>query len=173
MHIPSPANSYNFLQLFIAHSRFWLTISIRFFLLKRSNAFSNRLVVCWYFLSHLRFSREHTFSKYNPVLNTIQTRNLHENVGEIFWEENLTLFLLNKYKYLQMSEQGRRKVWKSGGGACSTVVGIICPPGWDRVNCFAKNWGGGKPPSPPLATALQSKSHKKRIRCFFTQDNHY
>ena len=73
-----------FLQLFIAHSRFWLTISIRFFLLKRSNAFSNRLVVCWYFLSHLRFSREHTFSKYNPVLNTIQTRNLHENVGEIF-----------------------------------------------------------------------------------------
>ena len=108
MHIPSPANSYNFLQLFIAHSRFWLTISIRFFLLKRSNAFSNRLVVCWYFLSHLRFSRELTFSKYNPVLNTIQTRNLHENVGEIFWEENLTLFVLNKYKYLiQMSQSGK------------------------------------------------------------------
>ena len=32
--------------------------------------------------------------------------------------------------------QARRKVWKSrGGGACSTVVGIICPPGWDRANC--------------------------------------
>ena len=31
-------------------------------------------------------------------------------------------------------------------GAGSTVVGIICPPGWDRVNCLAKNWG---PPSPP------------------------
>ena len=23
------------------------------------------------------------------------------------------------------------------GGSCSTVVGIICPPGWDRVNCLA------------------------------------
>ena len=26
-------------------------------------------------------------------------------------------------------------------GARSTVVGIICPPGWDKVNCLAKNWG--------------------------------
>ena len=33
--------------------------------------------------------------------------------------------------------QGRRKVWKSGG-ARSTVVGKICPPGWDRVSCLAK-----------------------------------
>ena len=32
------------------------------------------------------------------------------------------------------------KVWESGG-AWITVVGIICPPGWDRVNCLAKNWG--------------------------------
>ena len=51
------------------------------------------------------------------------------------------------------SYQGRRKVRKSGG-ACSTVVGIICPPGWDRVNCSAKHWGGWSPQSPPLATAL-------------------
>ena len=41
--------------------------------------------------------------------------------------------------------QVRRKVWKSGGGACIIVVGITCPPGWDRVNCLAKNRG----PSPP------------------------
>ena len=44
--------------------------------------------------------------------------------------------------------QGRRKVWKFGG-ACSTVVGIICPPGWDRVNCSSKHWGGLSPQSPP------------------------
>ena len=44
--------------------------------------------------------------------------------------------------------QGRRKVWKFEG-ACSTVVGIICPPGWDRVNCSAKHWGGWSPQSPP------------------------
>ena len=31
-------------------------------------------------------------------------------------------------------------VWKSGGGALSTVVGIICPPGWDKVSCLAKTW---------------------------------
>ena len=29
--------------------------------------------------------------------------------------------------------QGRRKVWKSGR-ASVYMVGIICPPGWDRVN---------------------------------------
>ena len=28
----------------------------------------------------------------------------------------------------QVQDQGRRKVWKSGGGACSNVVGIMCPP---------------------------------------------
>ena len=50
--------------------------------------------------------------------------------------------------YLASNEiQGCRKVWKFGvGGAHSTVVGIICPPG-DRVNCSAKK--------PPLATALK------------------
>ena len=31
------------------------------------------------------------------------------------------------------------------------VVGIICPPGCDRVNYLAKNWGA---PAPPLATGL-------------------
>ena len=51
--------------------------------------------------------------------------------------------------------QGRRKVGKSGG-THSTVVGIIWPPGWDRVNCLAENWGGYSPPTvPPLVTALR------------------
>ena len=35
--------------------------------------------------------------------------------------------------------EGRRKVWKSGG-ASSNEVGIICLPGWDRVNWSAKIW---------------------------------
>ena len=36
------------------------------------------------------------------------------------------------------------------GGACTTVVGIICPHDRDRVNCSAKNWrGGGLKPSKP------------------------
>ena len=43
--------------------------------------------------------------------------------------------------------QGRRKVWKSGR-AWITVVDIICPPGWNRVNCLAKN-RELKPPQPP------------------------
>ena len=34
--------------------------------------------------------------------------------------------------------KARHKVWKFGG-ARSTVVGMICPPGWDRVDCLAKN----------------------------------
>ena len=33
--------------------------------------------------------------------------------------------------------QGRRKFWKSGV-VSSNMVGIICPPGWDRVNWSAK-----------------------------------
>ena len=44
--------------------------------------------------------------------------------------------------------QARRNVWKSGGSGC-TVVGIICPPGWDRVNWSVKYWGGEQwPPWP-------------------------
>ena len=36
--------------------------------------------------------------------------------------------------------QGRRKVWKSGGGGASINLGdIICPHSW-LVNWFAQNW---------------------------------
>ena len=58
-------------------------------------------------------------------------------------EESLIYSAVIYAKYLL---QGRHKVWKSGGGAWSTVVGIICPPGWDRVNYLAKNWGAKAPP---------------------------
>ena len=40
----------------------------------------------------------------------------------------------------------RPKIWR--GGASSSVVGIICPPGWNRVNWSAKNWGGAITPLP-------------------------
>ena len=35
--------------------------------------------------------------------------------------------------------QGCKNVQKDPGGACSYVVDIIFPPGWDRVNWSAKN----------------------------------
>ena len=41
--------------------------------------------------------------------------------------------------------QGRRKVWKSGGGGVLSrhVRGIICPlPNWNRVHRSTKIWGG-------------------------------
>ena len=57
--------------------------------------------------------------------------------------------------------QGRRKVWKSGG-ARSTVVGIICPPGLDRVNCLAKNWGAKAPPAPHLRRACSAVYFEKQ-----------
>ena len=46
------------------------------------------------------------------------------------------------------SGQGRRQVWNFVG-ARSNVAGIICPSGWDRVNCSAKHWGAIYPPKPP------------------------
>ena len=49
--------------------------------------------------------------------------------------------------------QGRRKFWKSGW-ACSTVIGIICPPGWNRVNWFAKIWVCHGTPGTPGTTGL-------------------
>ena len=57
--------------------------------------------------------------------------------------DHLTLFPMGVH-----TVQARRKVWKSGG-AGSTVVGIIWPPGWDRVNCSAQNWEGLNPPQLP------------------------
>ena len=56
-----------------------------------------------------------------------------------------------------------RAVGKSENpGGSSKVVGIICPPGWDRVNWSAKIWGyHGKPPA---LTALQKAV---AARCFW------
>ena len=50
------------------------------------------------------------------------------------------------------AHQGRRKVWKSGG-ACSTGWGWCAPPGRDRVNWSAKNWGSVRPPATPFQHA--------------------
>ena len=42
--------------------------------------------------------------------------------------------------------QGRRKFWKSV--ASINTVGIICPPGWDRVTFSVKIWLGAWAPGP-------------------------
>ena len=73
--------------------------------------------------------------------------------------------MVRSEKEVYYMTQGRHKVWKFEG-ACSTVVGIICPPGWDRVNCSAKHWGGWSPQSRPLATALRdSRVHDIYANC--------
>ena len=54
--------------------------------------------------------------------------------------------------------QGRRKVRKSRGGASSNVVGEISPPVEIGLTDLQKNWEGGLPPAPPLATALLPKT---------------
>ena len=43
--------------------------------------------------------------------------------------------------------QGRRKFWKSV--ASINTVGIICPPGWDRVTFSVKIWLGAWAPRAP------------------------
>ena len=39
-----------------------------------------------------------------------------------------------------------------------TVVDIICPPVWDRVNCLAKNWGGDSFPACESPALIRQKS---------------
>ena len=48
-------------------------------------------------------------------------------------------------KSVSLAIQGRRKVWKYGG---LVVLGRdnVPPPGRDRVNWHAKNWGAKAPP---------------------------
>ena len=75
----------------------------------------------------------------------------------VMWNDARKLERLEKQrrakpkKGLDFQRQGQRKVQKSGGGS-SNVVGIIYPPGWNRVNWSAKSWKGGvmaPTPSPP------------------------
>ena len=51
-----------------------------------------------------------------------------------------------------------------GQGACSTVVGIICPPGWDKVNCSAKNWGAKAPPASDSPARVETVAFKRWCR---------
>ena len=54
-----------------------------------------------------------------------------------------------------LTQQGPRKVWKSGG-ASSNVIGIICQPGWDRVNWSANIWDCHETPATPSTTGSDS-----------------
>ena len=67
-----------------------------------------------------------------------------------FWYFDLSLIPLKRRKWTQKKTlfvMQCRAVARSenpeGRGAHSTVVGMICPPGWDRVNCLAQKPGGG------------------------------
>ena len=60
----------------------------------------------------------------------------------ISWKRRCIKMLFQKYN---TPSQGHRKVCKSGRALC-TLVDIICTLGWYRVNCSAKNWGGGHLP---------------------------
>ena len=71
--------------------------------------------------------------------------------------------LLANLTLLFSTVQGRRKVWKSGGG--SDVLGIICPPAFNRVNWSAKMWGVDRPLSPDFyGPALQFTHHHTILR---------
>ena len=71
----------------------------------------------------------------------------HFNKNSIFLPSNIWLrcimLLLFFCFFCFLTIQGRRKVWKSGGG------GIICPHGWDRVNWYTKKMEGLCPQAPP------------------------
>ena len=61
---------------------------------------------------------------------------------------------------------GRRKVWKSGRGErSSNIVGIICPPGWNRVNWPAKV--GTRSPFLPPSSYDPVTFYSKALRCTF------
>ena len=64
------------------------------------------------------------------------------------------------------TNQGRRKIWKSGG-ARNTVWGECALPGWDRVNWSAKNWEDLSPPQPPLCDrpALNTVLDRSILHC--------
>jgi hypothetical protein len=117
------------------------------------------LILCY--CSPHDFTDFHFFNSHN-IFETISAERILQSclcVAVFFFK---TIWLVQKFV----------KIWNScnngagpsqglkirGGGARSTVVGIICPPGWDTVNCLAKNWGGS--PAPPLATALWGEQER-------------
>ena len=71
-------------------------------------------------------------------------RQIHILFNEAKTWNRIVCWFLCFYQFLHDVIQGRWKVWKSegGGGACSTVVGIICLHGWDRVQ---SKTGGASP----------------------------
>ena len=75
------------------------------------------------------------------LLNNIKGKFFSEGTVEML-KHHLTNLIFSWNFYFLYTPQGRRKVWKSGR-ALSTVVGIICPPGWDRVKFSSKKLRGG------------------------------
>ena len=89
-----------------------------------------------------------SFFNINYKLNSKKEWNMTASHLKIVFSYCLYFLVSNNILYLSIRlELKLSKHWARssqdlkirGGGACSTVVGIICPPGWDRVNCLAKN----------------------------------
>ena len=72
------------------------------------------------------------------------------------------LFCLINGTQFRTCMQGRRRVWKSGGGDETNVVGIICPPGWERVTYLTDLPKSGCAMAPPAPTDLTMYKHWKR-----------
>ena len=92
---------------------------------------------------------------------------LQMNIFRLIHCEKNRVHLFLRDAYIVNSLQGRWKVWKSGRPVQARLafktwcghqnrVGIICPPGWDRVRVAAKTWCGYVPTSTcPQAAPLQ------------------
>ena len=94
---------------------------------------------CWKVICNIVF-------KNHPV----GTRNMYicEQSAGKSWIQNV-----RGHHWPCMHLQGRRKVWKSGRGAHSNVVGIIYPSVETGLTDLPKNWGGTAP-SPLAPTAM-------------------
>ena len=67
------------------------------------------------------------------------------------FDKNAISGWLTEFMYLHFANQTKISFYHTradpsskkteGAGARRTVVHIIWPPGWDRVNCSTKNWG--------------------------------
>ena len=78
-----------------------------------------------------------------------------ENFLEINKQVYPSIWDLRVAKFFELIRQGRQKVWQSGGGVRSKMVGIMCPPVEIGFTDRPTTGGGGMcPPAPLLVTAL-------------------
>ena len=86
--------------------------------------------------------------KYSPQIGPVSTNFKFTSWERIKLKKKIYTAQWKEVSTSTPPSQGHRKVWKSGG-ASSNMVGIICPPGWERVNWSTKIWGVPWPPPLP------------------------